>query len=223
MQREAKPHDVCVILPEPQGRGVLRKVFKGHPEEVDIEFAVEIVEFVIAFAVWGIRIRLCQVAFVVGTVPVDTLPNHKEFPAFNGYKGVAAERTSEFKRFVEAVILRGKERTADLAHKLAFGAVVTVEVIGGSVAAGTAGISRDAAFTASADGFQFTAVMRALVLAPEMLPVLLFKRDDPWQFICFELLILGGMGIIEGPLLQGNISANKTDQPTILLIKRIDN
>ena len=111
----------------------------------------------------------------------------------------------------------------DLAHKLAFGAVVTVEVIGGSVAAGTAGISRDAAFTASADGFQFTAVMRALVLAPEMLPVLLFKRDDPWQFICFELLILGGMGIIEGPLLQGNISANKTDQPTILLIKRIDN
>ena len=51
-----------------------------------------------------------------------------------------------------------------------------------------------------------------------MLPVLLFKRDDLGEFICFELLVLWGAGIIKGPLLQRNISTDKSDEPAILAI-----
>ena len=43
--------------------------------------------------------------------------------------------------------------------------------------------------------------------------------DNLRQLIDLELLILGGMGIVEGPLLERDISADKIDQPAVLLIK----
>ena len=45
--------------------------------------------------------------------------------------------------------------------------------------------------------------------------------DDLWQLVHLELLILGGMGIVEGPLLKRDISADKVDQPAVLLIKLV--
>ena len=43
--------------------------------------------------------------------------------------------------------------------------------------------------------------------------------DDPGELIHLELLVLGRMGIIEGPLLERDISADEVDQPAVLLIK----
>ena len=45
--------------------------------------------------------------------------------------------------------------------------------------------------------------------------------DNLRQLIDLELLILGGMGIVEGPLLEWDISADKVDQPAVLLIKLV--
>jgi hypothetical protein len=43
--------------------------------------------------------------------------------------------------------------------------------------------------------------------------------DNLRELIDLELLILGGMGIVEGPLLERDISTDKVDQPAVLLIK----
>jgi hypothetical protein len=43
--------------------------------------------------------------------------------------------------------------------------------------------------------------------------------DNLRELIDLEPLILGGMGIVEGPLLERDISTDKVDQPAILLIK----
>ena len=43
--------------------------------------------------------------------------------------------------------------------------------------------------------------------------------DNLRQLIDLELLILGRMGIVEGSLLERDISADKIDQPAVLLIK----
>ena len=64
--------------------------------------------------------------------------------------------------------------------------------------------------------------MGTLVFAPEMLPVLFLKRDNLWEFIRFELLIFGRVDIIESPLFQRDVSADKTDKPAILAIEIID-
>lgn len=49
-------------------------------------------------------------------------------------------------------------------------------------------------------------------------PVLTEIRDQR-EFVNFELLILWGMGIIESPLLKWNVSADKVNQPAVLLVK----
>ena len=111
---------------------------------------------------------------------------------------------------------------ADLAQELAFGTVVAVEVLGRSVTAGAVRIGRDPAFAAPADRLQFTPVVRALVFAPEVLPVLFLQGDDPWELIRFELLVLWGMCLIISPLLERDVSADKTEEPALLVIKIID-
>ena len=45
--------------------------------------------------------------------------------------------------------------------------------------------------------------------------------DDPGELIHLELLVLGRMGIIKGPLFKRDISADKVDQPAVLLIKLV--
>ncbi len=54
----------------------------------------------------------------------------------------------------------------------------------------------------------------------DAVPVLMMV-DNLRQLIDLELLILGGMGIVEGPLLEWDISADKVDQPAVLLIKLV--
>ena len=55
------------------------------------------------------------------------------------------------------------------------------------------------------------------IVLEEKLPVLFDKGFDTRQFIDFELLIFGRMGILIGPLLKRDISADKVYQPAVLL------
>ena len=62
-------------------------------------------------------------------------------------------------------------------------------------------------------------VLSCIVLV-EILPVpVLLVINNFWKLVHLELLILGGMGIVEGPLLERDISTDKVDQPAVLLIK----
>ena len=83
-------------------------------------------------------------------------------------------------------------------------------------------MERDIAFGTAADRFNSLTITLGIVTV-EILPVpILVIVDDPWKLINLELLILGGMGIIEGPLFKRNKSTDKVDQPTILLVKIVD-
>ena len=65
----------------------------------------------------------------------------------------------------------------------------------------------------------------------DLLPIASFKvRDqffispvlaevsDQREFINFELLVFGGMGIVKSPLLERDISTDKVYQPAVLLV-----
>ena len=65
--------------------------------------------------------------------------------------------------------------------------------------------------------------MAALVLQAEMLPVLVSGRDDPGKSVRLELFVLRRVRVIEGPLFQRYVSADKGEKPAILLVKSFDN
>lgn len=179
-------------------------------------------EFVITPAVRGIGVHFFEAVFVVRAVPVDAFPDNKELPVLHRDERMSAERAAKLKRLVETVVLRGEHRAADLAQELAFGTIVAVEVLGRGVTAGAACIGRDPAFAAPADRLQLTAVVRALVFTPEVLPVLLLQRDDPGKLIRFELLVHWGVDLIVSPLPERDVSADKIEKPALLVIKIID-
>jgi hypothetical protein len=50
------------------------------------------------------------------------------------------------------------------------------------------------------------------VIVVKILPIpFLMVIDDLRKLIHFELLVLGGMGIVKGPLLDGDVPTDKTD------------
>jgi hypothetical protein len=83
----------------------------------------------------------------------------------------------------------------------------------------TGAILRNVALGASPHGFDRLSVFPCVVTV-EILPVpVLMMVDNLRELIDLEPLILGGMGIVEGPLLERDISTDKVDQPAVLLIK----
>ena len=109
---------------------------------------------------------------------------------------------------------------ADLTLKLSAAAGVVIEVVMRGAAEGADGIWRNVT------GFAFVwlnrfygfAVAEAVVFVPE-LPVLFDKRFDDREFVCEELLVFRAMEFFMCPLLERDVSADKHDQPAVLLIK----
>ena len=113
---------------------------------------------------------------------------------------------------------------ADLAKELTFIAVVFVEVDHRGTATRTTDVLRDVAGGTTLNGFKFFVVAPAIVLEEIFpLPVLWSGTDvaKDRRFIYPILLVFGRMGIIERPLLKRDISADKRDQPAVLLKKLI--
>lgn len=46
--------------------------------------------------------------------------------------------------------------------------------------------------------------------------------DDFGKFVHLEFLVFRGMGIIKSPLFKRDISADKINQPAVLLVKRLN-
>ena len=90
--------------------------------------------------------------------------------------------------------------------------------------AGRAGaVLGDVAFLTSGDGFYLNTVAVIQVRNQETPVPLMLDDLDFWKFVHFELLIFWRMGIIESPLLKGDISADEVDQPAVLLVKILNN
>jgi len=128
-----------------------------------------------------------------------------------------AEGAAQLISFLETVFPGRKEEAADLTEELSFGTVVTVDVVGGCVAAGASGICRyRTAFPAAYRG-QDLPVVSSLVFTSQMFPVLVRNGNNLGEFIRLELLIFRGVRIIECPLPERYIPAEQAEKHTILL------
>lgn len=89
------------IMPaELQRRGVFRKGIQRHPEEIDVEFAVDVMEFVLAFAVVFFQVHfvhLLQFPEIIRAFQVNAFMDNEVFAVFDLNEGVSAMRASEMK------------------------------------------------------------------------------------------------------------------------------
>ena len=154
---------------------------------------------------------------VVRAFGIDALVDDKVFPVFFGNKGISTVRAVQL-HGREAAFRRKPGRT-DLAEELAFGAVILVKERFRGVTAWAGAVVRDIAFRASADGTDFLAIAFLVVRDKLFVSPVLAEVGDQREFINLELLVLRGMGIIESPLFERDISADEVDKPAVLAIK----
>lgn len=211
MEGEAEGHHMGVVPGEFQGGGVLRQGIQVHGEKIHRELTVNVVELIfvpaeILFEV--VAVHFLEVAKVVGAFGVDAFMEDEVLAFFFGNECVGAVWAAQL-HGREAAFIRGKACTADLAEELAFGAIVLVEEGLRGIAAGAGTGVRDGALGAAADGADFLAV--AFFVVGDKLPVspVLPEVGDQGEGIGLELLVLRGMGIIESPLPEGEIPADK--------------
>lgn len=67
----------------------------------------------------------------------------------------------------------------------------------------------DIAYRAVPDRHDLFAVAFLEVWDKVLVSPVLPERDDPGKFINLELLVFGGMGIVESPLLKWDVSTDK--------------
>ena len=101
---------------------------------------------------------------------------------------------------------------ADLAQHLGFFlSVIPHEIVNWSIAGRTMTGFRNITFHVSEDRFN-SLMITFLIVGDEVFPVpLLFIGNDFRKLINFKFLIFRRMGIIESPLLERNVSADKVN------------
>lgn len=150
--------------------------------------------------------------------------NDEELPALDRDEGIAAEGTPENHVLFNRIGVSKETVIANLAEELAFIAIVLVKIDHRSPASRAADVLGDVTCPATLDRLKFFTVLPAIVLQ-KILPVpALWGRADiaeDRRFIDPVFLVFGRMGIIKGPLFERDISADKRDQPAILLIELV--
>ena len=109
----------------------------------------------------------------------------------------------------EAALGRREPGGTNFAKELPFGAVIPVEKRLWSLTAGTGTFIRDVAFRAAADRTDLLTITFFVVRDEILISPVLAKVSDQREFINLEFLIFWRMGIIESPLLERNVSADK--------------
>lgn len=177
-------------------------------------------EFVFVFPIVIFQVssvHFLEVVEIIRAFRVDAFVEDEMLTVFLWGEGMAAVGTHEPDRGSD--LFAGDEcLTTDFALILPVAAVVVIDIQVGSPAEGT-----DSIF---GDGFAVTALNRfdrltvfPLVVFKKELPVLPDERLDDGQSVDGEFLEFRGMGVIESPLLERDVSADKMNQPTVLLIK----
>jgi len=159
---------------------------------------------------------------IVGALRVYAFVDGKVFPVFLVYKGIAAVGTAKGMLPGETVVIRGEVGTADLAFDLSFLTIVPIEVRLRGIAGWTFAVLWDVTFFTAGNRFDFFVVF-VFKVRDKGLPVpFILTVANTGEFVCFELLVFWGVGIVESPMFQRDIFADKEDKPAILLVKRLN-
>ena len=162
-------------------------------------------------------VHFLEVVEIVGAFRVDAFVEDEMLTVFLWGEGMAAVGTHEPDRGSD--LPAGDEcLSTDLALILSVAAVVVIDIQVGSPAERAEGIFGNGLAVTALDRFDGLAVL-PLVVFKEELPVLLDERLDDGQFVDGEFLVFWGMGVVESPLSERDVSADKLDQPAVLLIK----
>ena len=160
---------------------------------------------------------------IVRALGVDTFVDDEMLALFFRDQRFTAMGTPEGEVLGEAVFVRRKVGIANLAFKLPGLAVIAVKkrLRGATGRAGA--VMWDVAFFTSGDGF-YLKIVPVFKVRNEETPVPFVLEDlDLREFVDFKFLIFWGMGIIESPLFERDISADEVDEAAILLIKVLNN
>lgn len=169
-------------------------------------------EFVFVLAVLFFQlffVYLFEVVEIVGAFGMDAFVDDKVLPLFFRNECLAAVGTAQGELLGEAVFIRRKICIAYLALELSGLTVITVKIRLWSATGGAGTVFRDVAFLTSGDGFYLNMVPAFKVRNQETPVPLMLDDLDFGKFVHFELLIFWRMGIIESPLLERYISADK--------------
>ena len=144
---------------------------------------------------------------IVGAFRIHTFMDAEKLPVFFRNHGMTTMRADQSDRSC-SVFTRRKSVTADFALKLTVAAIVVVYKMVRGTAYRTEDILGDGFTIPTLDRSESFSVFPLIVFEKE-LPVLFDKCFDNRELINLKLLILWGMGIIECPLFERNISADK--------------
>ena len=133
-----------------------------------------------------------------------------------------AVRTLEGKDPGKTVFIGREACPTDFAQQLSGFAVVAVEIGLWSFAGRAGAVFWDVTLRAAADRHDRFAISPGIVAVKILIIPVLMVMNDLWELIHLELLVFWGVGIIKGPLPERDISADKTDQPAVLLIKLLN-
>jgi len=210
MKGQAQGHDVGIVFGEVERGSILRQGSDVHPEEVDIEFPVDVVELVSVLLQGMFLIDLLKILEVVGALVVDTLVDTKTGTVLDRNESVTAVGALVFDRLgMDAAINEGS--AADLALVLTMTAVVVIEILMRSTADRADFVLGDSVAAPAANRDDLLAIL-VFIVCDEELPVLFEEGNDERELIDFELLILGRFGIIMDPLIDGDEFTDKLQQ-----------
>ena len=128
-------------------------------------------------------------------------------------------RAAQGDLFGKTIFLRRKVGFTNFAANLPGFTIVTVEIRLRSATAGAAKILWDITRFMAGNGLNHLSVSEFVIRDQETpIPVVLMNLDFG-QSVHLKFLIFWRMRIVESPLLKRDVSADKTDQPAVLLIK----
>ena len=167
-------------------------------------------------------IDVFKIAKVVRAFGINALPDDKVLSGFDADKSLSTEGTLKLKGEIAPVIVWAEAPAANLAEKLTATSIVAVEKRLRGIAEGTGTVLRNIACFAATDRRNLFAITLSVV-GIEAFPVpVLMNVDNLGKFICFELLVFRGMGVVKSPLFKRNIFADKGKKPAILLVKSLN-
>ena len=214
MHGKAQGHDVCVMFRELQGGSILWQEVQVHAEEIHGEFPVEVMEFVFIFTVILIQmffINPGEIMQIERTLWIDALVDAEEPPVLFGDKGMPTVRAHETD-WRGNKLPRDERLATDLALILPVAAIIIIEIVVGSATEWTDGILGNGFPIAPLDRPDGFAIFPEVVFQEE-LPVLFEEGLDDGEAVSVEFLVFRGVWIIEGPLLERDISADKVQEP----------
>ena len=171
-------------------------------------------EFVFIFAIVFFQmlfINLLKVMEIVRALGINAFMDNKVFTVFLVNKWMRAVRAFQNRGFWKTAVVRSwKTILAYLAKKLAFlFAIIPHKILERCAAKITAAVLRNVTFATAKDRFDGF-VIALFIVGNEVGPFpILFEGYDFRKLINFKLLIFWRMGIIESPLFERDVSADK--------------